>query len=217
MTSSTKVAGLAGALAAALLVAGCKKSPPAAAPAATEAAQAPAPAAAPSEAPIAAPGVPAPAEPMPAGHPDPSAEDSQPLDAAMKAVFAYQVTLARAETYARAVKEIRAAGEKDEKLMARLRGPKPGGADQEALAKWLEDVPELKAILKKHGLKGMDLVLMPQALMQGRIAYAREREGHPVPADRTNQTSLALHKADWKRMNPLVTDCMADLRVISGR
>jgi hypothetical protein len=216
MTAPMKLATATAALAAALLLApGCKRSPPADAPATPAPAAAPHGPAGPTGA-AAAPHGPAgaPADDMHAGA---APGGQEPVTEAMRAVFAYPVTLARAETYARAVKEIRAAGEKDEKLMARLRAPKPAGDQQAELARWLEGIPQLKAILDKHGLKGIDLVLMPQALMQGRIAYAAGKDGATPPPDRTSATSLALHKADWPKMDALLTGIMADLKVISGK
>lgn len=211
MHVSLKIVGAAALAAALVVVPGCKKAPPAEAPAAA----APAPPPAPAADPHAAPPAGASADPHGAGGPK-GAPDLPPLDDAMRAVIAYPVTLQKAEAYCRTVKELRAAGEKDPAYMARLRAPKPPGNQQAELARWLEGIPPLKALLDKHRLKGLDLVLMPQALMLGRNAYALQRDGSPFPADRVNPGSLELHRADPKRMETLVTDCMADLRVISG-
>jgi hypothetical protein len=139
------------------------------------------------------------------------------LDENARALLAYPITMKRLETYVAAVKEIRAAGEKDAKLMARLREPGPAGEQPTGMAARLEAIAPLKTILDRHGLAGIDLVFMPQAVVAGRTAYAAEQEGHPVPPDRMNAASVALYRADLRRMDAITKTFMADLRVLSGR
>lgn len=136
--------------------------------------------------------------------------------AAAMAVVKYPLTMERLRDYASAVKELRAAGEKDAGLMARLRAPKPAADQPEELAAWLEAIRPLKAILKRHRLSGMDLVLMPQVLVQGRTAYANSQNGVPVAVEETNQSCLALFKADPATMTSMIGAVSQDLRVISG-
>jgi hypothetical protein len=200
MHTSKKVAGLVAALAAAALLApGCKKAPPAE-----------------DKAPPAAPHGEGAANPHGAGGPPATGAAPASPEAAKAVVLAYQVTLPRAEAYAKAVRELRTAAEKDAMLMARLRAPKPAGIQQAELAAWLEAIPEVKTILDRHRLKGLDLILMPQALMHGRNAYDAEKKGGLVVATDTNLSSLELHRADYPRMYMLVTAVMEDLKVISG-
>jgi hypothetical protein len=143
---------------------------------------------------------------MPAGHEGVAAAGT---------VVTYPLTMERLRDYAAAVKELRAAGEKDAGLMARLREPKPGADQPAELAAWLEAIGPLKSILKRHRLSGMDLVFMPQVLVQGRTAYANSQNGVPVPAE-TNASCLALFKADPETMTRTMNAISQDLRTISG-
>lgn len=145
--------------------------------------------------------------PTPAGHEAVAGADP---------VVTYPFTMERLREYAAAVKELRAKGEKDAALMARLRGAKPGADRPQELAAWLEAIGPLKAILKRHRLSGMDLVLMPQVLVQGRTAYANSQNGVPVAVGDTNQGCLALFKAEPATMTGMMSAISQDLRVISG-
>jgi hypothetical protein len=136
--------------------------------------------------------------------------------AAAMAVVKYPLTMERLRDYASAIKELRAAGEKDAGLMASLRAPKPAADQPAELAAWLEAIRPLKTILKRHRLSGMDLVLMPQVLVQGRTAYANSQNGVPVAVEETNQSCLALFKADPATMTSMMSAISQDLRAISG-
>lgn len=195
-------------VAAVLLVRGGRREPAGGAPPTATAAP-------PSEASAPHPGMPAPHGPAT----DHGAQD--PRDAAqeaMRAIVAYPVTMPRLLAYAAAVKEIRAAGEKDPEFMARLRAPKPPRDQQVELAAWLEAIPPLKTILDRHGIRGIDLVLMPQAVLQGRIAHANQNgQGmHPTGPDATNATAVALYDADPDKMEAITTAFVADLRALNG-
>jgi hypothetical protein len=132
------------------------------------------------------------------------------------AAVKYPLTMKRLRDYAAAVKELRAAGEKDASLMASLRAPRPPANHPEELAAWLDAIAPLKKILKRHGLSGMDLVLMPAVLGQGRTAYANAQNGVPVAVEETNQSCLALFKADPRTMASMMSAISQDLGAISG-
>lgn len=154
------------------------------------------------------------------------AELRQAQEAAVRAVLAYQVTLPRFRAYAAAIRELRGAGERDPALMARLRGEKPEPYRQAQLGAWLEGIPELKAILDKHGLKGLDLVLMPQAIVSGRAAWSTKNAppdpggmhaAAAPPPESVNQSAYGLYQADAGKVGPEVDALLGDLKVISGR
>jgi hypothetical protein len=202
-------AGLAAAvLAVVLLLPGTRKAP---APEAATAA-------------LAAPH-PAPAGPPAAGapHPGPSGDAAVAdmhqglVDENTRAMLAYPVTVARLKAYIRAVKEVRAAGERDAALLARLREPRPKGEAPAGMAARLEAIPPLKSILRRHGLTGLDLVLMPQAMVAGRFAYALEQEGRPLPPDEVNAAVTALFRADLPAMDELNKAYLDDLKFLNGR
>lgn len=216
------VAGAVAAIVVVFLVARGGRRPPSGQPASPPAAGAPgaprphgdAGAAGPSAAPGGEPQQPdgATYQHPPTPPPTPTAEELQVL----RNINEYPVTLARVETYAAAVREIRAAGEKDPALMARLRAPKPPAHKQAELAAWLEAIAPLKAILSRHGLTGMDLILMPQAVLAGQAALAREEGGEKVPPGETNPSSLALHRAEPRKIDALTRAFRADLAGING-
>ena len=205
MHESRKVAGFAAALGllAALLPA-CKGSPPAAAPtppAQTAGSTAPAPMPTPEE--------------MAALHA--AAAPPPPVDEQAKQVLAYQLTWKKLEGYAAALKEIKAAAAKDKALMNQLREPAPPDETPPQMARRLEGIGPIKGILARHGLDGMDLLLLPQAVMSGRNAVAAERTGTTVKPEEVNASSLQLHRTDYRRMDQLTAAFMADQRALAGR
>jgi len=205
MHRSMKVARFATALGVlAVLLPGCKRSPPAA-----------------PAAPTATAGTTTPGEPpkeldMEAMHAA-AAATSPAVDEQRKKVFAYQVTLKKVEGYLAALKEIRAAGAKDETLMKRLREPAPPDETPPQMAKRLEGIGPIKGILARRGLDGMDLLLLPQAVVLGRNAVAAEQRGEKVKPEETNVSSLELHRADYDRLDQLTAAFMAEQRALAGR
>lgn len=160
----------------------------------------------------------------PHGAPSPEAVAETPDDAMhhgavsedSRLIVAYPVTMPRLQSYVAAVKEIRAAGTKDAALMAMLRKPGPTGEHIAGMGARLDAIAPVKAILDRHGLTGVDLVLMPQAVMAGRNAYSLEQEGRPLPPDQVNAGAAGLYRADINRMDGIAKAFLADLRYISG-
>jgi len=139
------------------------------------------------------------------------------VDEYTRSVRAYPITMKRLEAYVAAVRELRAAGEKDPALLARLRAPRPAGEELPGMAARLDAIAPLKAILERHGLASIDLVLMPQAVLLGRTASALELEGRPMPPDQVNAAATALYRDHLEKMDVLVKSFQADLQFISGR
>ena len=161
---------------------------------------------------------------QPHGAPHPGASGEAPEDAMhhgvmsenARLVVAYPITMPRLQSYVAAVKEIRAAGTRDPSLMAKLREPGPRGEQPAGMGARLDAIAPLKDILQRHGLAGIDLVLMPQAVTAGRIGYSLEQEGRPLPPDQVNAGAVALYRADLRRMDEITKAFMADLRYING-
>lgn len=213
MRTSKKVAGVTTALGLLVeLLPGCKGSPPAEAPAAVAA---PPPQTAGATAPAPAP-MPTPEE-MAALHAAAAAAAPPPVEEQARQVLAYQLTWKKVEGYAAALAEIKAAGAKDKKLMDQLREPAPAGETPPQMARRIEGMGPIKAILARHGLEGMDLLLLPQAVMSGRNAVAAERTGTRPKPEEVNASSLELHHADYRRMDRLTAAFMADQRALAGR
>jgi len=175
------------------------------------------------------PGVPAPAPAAPAspGGPGAPAAGPQPVkeadpvpnafhdgevDEGTRAVRSYAVTWKRVEAYVAAVREIRLAGQRDPALMAKLRQPSQPGDLPATIATRLEAIAPVKAILDRHRLSGIDLVLMPPSVAAGQNAYALEQEGRPLPADQQNLAATALYRADLPRMDELAKAFRAELK-----
>ena len=139
------------------------------------------------------------------------------VDGFTRSMLAYPITMRRLEAYVAAVKELRAAGEKDPALMARLRTPRPPGEQPAGTAARLEGNAQVKAILDRHGLTALDLMLMPPAVLTGRNAYALEQEHRPLAPGEFNADAVALWRADIQRMDTLSKAFLADLKILSGR
>lgn len=162
----------------------------------------------------------------PGSHPSPDGAEGEgaagpmhamPVDENTRQVRAYPLTMRRLKDYAAAVKDLRAAGEQDPDLMARLRQPGPVGEEPAAMAARLEGIVPLKAILKRHGLGAIDLILVPQVVTLGQVGLALEQEGRPMPAEEANASAIALYRADLPAMDELAKAFRADLKVIRGR
>lgn len=217
------MAGLAAAiLVVVLLVPNSGRPPQPGAPGPAPGAPGPAPGA-PGHAPGAsslAPGTPGPA----AAAPHPGTESGAagmalhqaPVDDGTRAVLSYQFTMERLKAYVAAVAEIRGAGQRDAALLARLRQPANPGDGPAAMAARLDAIAPVKAILDRHGLAGIDLVLMPRAVAVGQNAYALEQEGRPLPDDQVNAAATALYRADLPRMDELAKAFRADLKFLRG-
>lgn len=144
-------------------------------------------------------------------------EPPPPPDENARRVWSWPVTMKRVEAYAAALKDLRAAGEKDPTLMAKLRAPAPPGEGPEAMAKRLEGIGPLKAVLDKRGLAGLDLLVLPHAITTSRAALAAERAGQLVKPDEVNLAALELFRKNPTRMEEIAQGMLADMRVLSGR
>jgi len=170
--------------------------------------------------PIPAPGVgagPSPSStPAAEGAPSPMDFHEQPVDEGTRAIRAYQITWKRLETYVAAVAEIRRAGEGDAALLARLRQPSGAGEQPASIAARLEAIAPVKAILRRHDLTGLDLVLMPHVVALGQNCFALEQEGRAPPASAQNLAATALYREDLPRMDALAKAFRADLRFLGA-
>lgn len=133
------------------------------------------------------------------------------------AVIAYPITLDRVERYARTVKALRTAAERDAEVKKELGRPRRRGATLDMAAAQLDAMPRVRAILGQHGLTGRDFLLIPQVVLSSRSARLGEQEGHPVPAERVNAAGLALHRTQWDQLDRLTMAFMADMRALGPR
>ncbi|MBI5067904.1 MAG: hypothetical protein HZB56_06665 [Deltaproteobacteria bacterium] len=173
------------------------------------------PAAAPA-APAAGPGAPG-AETAVAGSESAQLVDARAaaLDELGQAVVSYPFTLARFESCVAAVKELRAAARGRPDLAQPLRGLGSGRLTSlERAAGRLESIPDVKAILAKHGLSGRDLLLMPTVIQSSRLAHFAVQGGRPPPADRSNAAALEVIRTEGPRVEKLYQGYAADLAAL---
>jgi len=131
------------------------------------------------------------------------------------ATLAHPISLARVEAYAKAVRELRQAAARDPAVAGPFRTGAPFTSIADS-ARRLEAVPQVKAILDRHGVTGRDFVLTPTAVLAARSALLAEKGGHPGPAPTQDPPAVALWRAHGPRLEKLVEGFMGDLRLLGA-
>jgi len=140
-----------------------------------------------------------------------------PPDDYTAAVVGYPLSMATLERYAAAVHDLRQETDQDPKLLASLRKQAPKQATLAESAARVERQPRVKAILDRHGLTGLDFVLVPSVVQATGMQLFAEQAGHPVPPDRCNTAFMALYKANREKIEQLWAPVRADLQAVGGR
>jgi hypothetical protein len=153
-----------------------------------------------------------PAAPPPFKPARPAAVEDEDLTAAAQA---HPISLARVEAYARAVKALREAAAQDPAVRRPFRSRDRFTSIAES-ARRLEAVPQVKAILDRHGVTGRDFVLTPTVVLAGRAAVMAEQGGHPAPAPARDSAAVALWREQGPRLEALVTGFMGDLQALAA-
>ena len=154
---------------------------------------------------------------QPAAEQEEGPHGPQPLSENAKLRRSYPITMDRLERYVLAVAELRRAGDRDPALMAKLRAPRPPDEEPSGMAARLERIGPLKAILDRHALGGMDLVLLPQVVLASQEARGLEQEGRPLAPEQVNPGGVALWRDHVERTDQLTKAFLADLKAIRGR
>lgn len=132
-------------------------------------------------------------------------------DALTRMVFTYELTMPRIEGFGEVMAGIAEWAGKDPKAVAAMmaRAPK-GPATVEDSAAIFEKEPAVKALLDRHKVTGLDMVVLPIAVMQAQIAALGESQGHTFPADRINPQNIALAKANGAAIDGVMKKAQAD-------
>lgn len=140
-------------------------------------------------------------------------------DELTKMVAVYELTMPRIEGYGAVMAGIADWAGKDPKAVAALmaRAPKGPVSVQDSAAMF-EREPAVKSLLDKHKVTGLDLVVLPMAVMQAQVAALGESQGRTFPADRINPKNVALAKANGAAIDAVMKKAQTDrLRAFPSR
>ncbi len=128
-----------------------------------------------------------------------------------RTVAAYELTMARIEGYGAVMAGIADWAGKDPKAVAAMLGRAPKGPmsvpDSAAI---FEKEPAVKLLLDAHKITGLDMVVLPMAVMQAQVAALGESQGRTFPADRINPKNIALAKANGTAIDAVMKKAQAD-------
>ncbi len=140
--------------------------------------------------------------------------DSQ--DELTQAVVGYEVTLPRVEAYELALADLVQWTQAHPKNAKLFRDKNVRITSLDEAAKRLESVPGIKSILDKHQITGMDMSLMPMALLSSRAVVMAEKRGTTMPPGQTNTASVAMIRANDAQVDKLLERIMSHLRALRG-
>jgi hypothetical protein len=141
----------------------------------------------------------------------PDAEAQTTSDDLAKMVAVYELTLQRIEGYGAVMAGLADWASKDPKAVKAMmaRAPKREISVQDSAA-ILENEPAVKLLLDQHKVTGVDLVVLPMAVMQAQIAVLGESQGRTFPADRINPKNIALVRANAAAIDAVMKKAEAD-------
>lgn len=132
-------------------------------------------------------------------------------DELTKVVATYELTMARIEGYGAVMAGIADWAGKDPKAIAAMMGrAAKGPMSLQASAAMFEAEPAVKALLDQHKVTGLDVVVLPMAVMQAQVAALGESQGRTFPADRINPQNVALAKANGAAIDAVMKQAQAD-------
>jgi hypothetical protein len=139
------------------------------------------------------------------------AEAQTNSDELTRMVAAYELTMPRVEGYGAVMAGIADWAARDPKAVTAMMGRAAKGpmslTDSAAL---FEREPAVKALLDQHKVSGLDMVVLPMAVMQAQIAALGESQGRTFPADRINPKNVALAKANGAAIDAVMKKAQAD-------
>lgn len=139
------------------------------------------------------------------------AEAQSNPDELTKVVATYELTMARIEGYGAVMAGIADWAGKDPKAIAAMMGRAPKGPmSLQASAAIFEKEPAVKLLLDQHKVSGLDVVVLPIAVMQAEIAALGESQGRTFPADRINPKNVAFAKANGTAIDAVMKKAQAD-------
>lgn len=128
-----------------------------------------------------------------------------------KMVAVYELTMPRIEGYGAVMAGIADWAAKDPKAVSAMMGRAPRGPmSVQDSAAIFEKEPAVKSLLDTHKITGMDMVVLPMAVMQAQIAALGESQGRTFPADRINPKNVALARANGAAIDAVIKKAQAD-------
>ena len=119
--------------------------------------------------------------------------------------------MARIEGYGAVMAGIADWAGKDPKGIAAMMGRAPKGPmSLQDSAAIFEKEPAVKSLLDQHKVTGLDMVVLPMAVMQAQVAALGESQGRTFPADRINPKNIALAKANGAAIDAVMQKAQAD-------
>ncbi|MFA5908241.1 MAG: hypothetical protein WC815_05665 [Vicinamibacterales bacterium] len=139
------------------------------------------------------------------------AEAQSNSDDLTRTVAVYELTMPRIEGYGAVMAGIADWAGKDPKAVAAMMGRAPKGPmSVQDSAAIFEKEPAVKLLLDKHKVTGLDMVVLPMAVMQAQVAALGESQGRTFPADRINPKNIALAKANGAAIDAVMKKAQAD-------
>lgn len=139
------------------------------------------------------------------------AEAQTNSDELTKTVATYELTMPRIDGYGAVMAGIADWAGKDPKAIAAMMGRAPKGPmSLQASAAMFEKEPAVKSLLDQHKVTGLDMVVLPMAVMQAQVAALGESQGRTFPADRINPKNVALAKASGAAIDAVMKKAQAD-------
>lgn len=139
------------------------------------------------------------------------AEAQTNSDELTKRVAVYELTMPRIEGYGAVMAGIADWAGKDPKAVAAMVGrASKGPMSLQDSAAMFEKEPAVKALLDRHQVTGLDMVVLPMAVMQAQVAALGESQGRTFPADRINPKNIALARANGAAIDAVMKKAQAD-------
>ncbi len=121
------------------------------------------------------------------------------------AIHDYILTMAKVQTYAAALKDYEAGGQKNETIAdeckAKIDDDKLSLTEKERIIE--SSCPQMNAWIKRHGMATHDFLFIPMGLVTAGFAQAAVEQGGKPPAfvNPVNLQFVKEHKADLEKMN----------------
>jgi hypothetical protein len=139
------------------------------------------------------------------------AEAQTSSDELTKTVAVYELTMPRIEGFGAVMAGIADWATKDPKALQAMmeRAPK-GPMTLAESAAMFEKESAIKSLLDQHKVTGMDMVVLPMAVMQAQVAALGESQGRSFPTDRINPKNIALAKANGAAIDAVMKKAQTD-------
>jgi hypothetical protein len=135
-----------------------------------------------------------------------------------KLVSTYDLTMAKIDGYGAVTAGIAEWAAANPKPLAALMARAPKGTSTVAASGAVfESEPAVKALLDRHKITGIDMVVLPMAVMQAQILVLADQQGRTVPPGPFNPKNVPVVKANGSAIDKVMTKARADMARAFGR